>query len=261
MPHVVTLARVVPVALALTIIAAADLGLPSEEFWKQRQPWLYVCLIIAFFVSAASSALNSLALRSHAASARAFETEIEAATAATLMRVVRHLKLDVDQVGVHVFLASGTFVRGRWLFARLVLVGRLRIGAKPRMHRPRWSPGKGVVGRAWQNHTYVAEDWETVRERGESLGREAWSRLPEAERYGMSWTEFQASSGYRLIAARPVFDLVRQDHVIGCVAIDAQCDLPVEHRELQSILADLASTVEAMESPPKTWLQQRKHGY
>lgn len=202
-----------------------------------------------------------LNLRAQAAAVRAFEAEMEAATAATLMRVIAHLGLGVDQVGVHVFLARGLFFRGRWIFGRLVLVGRLRIGARPSMHRPRWSPGKGILGRAWRHGTYVAEDWEAIRLRGEALGREKWVGLPADERYGMSWSELQASAGYRLIAARPVFDLVHQnDRILGCVAVDAQCGLPDSHRELQSILTDLANSVEAVEPPPRAWLNQRRVG-
>jgi hypothetical protein len=262
MSRLVTTVRVLPVAVALTCLAAADLDLPSDEFWRTRQSWLYLCLVVAFFVSAASESLSALNLRSQAAAIRAFETEIEAATATTMMRLTAHLGLAADQVGVHVFYARGHSLPIPWAAGRLVLVGRLRIGGKPSMHRPRWSRGKGIVGRAWQNGKYVAEDWEAVRRLGETMDQEKWNALPDDERYGMSWSELQASAGYRLIAARPIFDLVNQnDRVLGCVAVDAQCGLPGDHRELQSILADLANSVEAIEPPPKAWLNQRRLGY
>lgn len=242
-------------------LTAADLDLPSKEFWEPRKSWLYICLIIAFLVSATSQTLNALAVKADAVSVRAFEAEVEAAMAATLLRVVKCFGVGVDQVGVHVFLFRGGFIWGQ-VYGRLVLVGRLRIGARPRMHRPRWAPGKGVVGRAWQSNNYVAEDWADVRDKGMALGPEKWHGLPAVQRYGMSWQELEASREYRLIAARPIINLVDGNgRASGCVVIDAQCGLPTTHTELQSILAELASSIEELEAPPKAWLSQRKHGY
>jgi hypothetical protein len=258
----VTVLRVLPVSAALTGLAAADLDLPSARFWDDKQPWLYACLIVAFAVTAAGQSLAAVAFKGEADRVRRFEAEIHAGTAATLQGVANKLGVDLDKVGVHVFLVSGISFQGRWWFSRLVHVGRLRIGAKPSMHRPRWSIGKGVVGRAWQANAYVAEDWRTVYDRGQTLGRDAWNALPPDDRYQMSWTELFETADYRLIAARPVLSLHNGGgRVIGCVSVDAQAPLPASQADLQSILADLAQVVSGVALPPKAWLSQRKHGY
>jgi hypothetical protein len=247
------------VALALTILTAADLGLPTENFWTSKKVWLYTCLVLAFLMSAASQSLSALGVQSQAKEIRAFETGLEAATSTTLLRLREVLGVGVEHIGVHVFLISGFHLRGKWTFGHLVLVGRLRVGANPSMHRPRWSPGKGIVGRACLRNKYVAEDWQGAYG---GLDQEGWEALSEEKRYGMSWSECQASSGYQLIAARPLHSLVSPSNpVIGCVAIDALCPPPPEHHELQSVLADLASSIGSLDLPPKAWLNQRRLGY
>jgi hypothetical protein len=258
----VTWLRVVPVAFALTGIAAADLGLPSETFWADKKPWLYACLLVAFVTSVASQALASLAGRSAAERIALYESDTSAAMAATMMLAAEFLKVPVDRVGVHIFLVDGIAVRRRWLAARLVLVSRLRIGSSPTMHRPRWSIGKGVVGRAWLERSFVCEDWRTIYTEALAAEPDVWRYGDATAGYRMSPEELAATNGYQLIAAHPITALYTSPpRVIGCVALDAQTEPPADLARLEALLRSIAGVVERMPAPPRVWVDQRKFGY
>ncbi|MEA2386899.1 MAG: hypothetical protein QOJ22_1073 [Thermoleophilaceae bacterium] len=125
-------------------------------------------------------------------------------------------KLPLREIGVHIWVVRGPFFakhlrRG----ARFLLLGdRTQSGI-------RWKKGKGVVGIAWERRGYEIKNLDGLAARAST--ELAWRQLPDADRLGMTWDEFQATKQYKAIYAAPLFDRRQTSgdpEVRGVVAVD-----------------------------------------
>lgn len=121
----------------------------------------------------------------------------------------------LSAVGVHIWKVGG--VRRQYLrrSGTFLLAGdRARSGI-------RWRRGKGVVGFAWDRRETLVRDLEAIRAR--TASREQFEQLPEDERLGLSWGEFQRTPQYQAVAASPLYKRggkADSAEVVGILAID-----------------------------------------
>jgi len=251
--------RAILVALAGATTTAAQLDIPSKEFWSGHRYLLYASIFVLAYVAIAEALRISLP-SIQARRVREYEQNIRSTLSSGLREVVDKFSLDWEEVGVHAFL-----VRGIRPFRRLVNVGGVRLSAKPSMTRPLWRPGKGVVGEAFRAGTPQPIDWEAFYAVANSAGRSAWraqgmwyQRLfPRwGKKYGLSWGELQLTAEYKGIVAKPIF--ASGGRMIGCVTIDAPLSsADLAKPEMEAILRDVAGAVVLAGVPPRAWWSYR----
>lgn len=245
--------RAILVGVSSGAITLAQLNMPSASFWSKWQLSLYLALLALASVTAYE--LIRVALPSiQAARVQKYEQNLRADLIAGL-REVRE-KFDGtpwEDIGIHAFL-----IRGSWPLERLVSIGCVRLSATPFMIRPDWRRGKGVIGRAWQDRSFVAVNWRRFYGISARAGRKAWGRRTHRSRYGLSWNELQLTAGYRGIVALPIFDRAAKGRVIGCVAIDGPFALnDLRSEAIRDILERLSISVYLLGEPPRAWWNYR----
>lgn len=106
--------------------------------------------------------------------------------------------LPLRDVGIHIWNVAGPpFASHLRRTGTFLLVGnRARSGV-------RWTPGKGVVGLAWQRRAMVIRNLEEIRSVAGT--EEAFSALPSDDRLGLSWEEFVRTRRYRAVCANPLY--------------------------------------------------------
>lgn len=243
--------RAVVGAAAVSAVTLAQLGLPSPTFWQGRSVLLYLAVGVLVLLALEESA-SSIAGLAQLRKLRLYEQDMRVVLSASLTLLTDRFKVPWDRVGSHAF-----WIRGFWRFRQLVNVGGLRIGAEPAMAKPRWKPGKGVVGAAFERRTVVAIDWAAVFSAAELAGASSWDSATVGARFGLSWGELMRTRAYGCIAACPVFD--RGGRIVGVVAIDAPLSsAELGSQDLRSILWTLAEAVDELGPPPRTWWRYSK---
>lgn len=124
--------------------------------------------------------------------------------------------LPLRYVGVRIWIVAGApWAKHLRMGARFLLVGeRPQTGI-------RWVKGKGVVGSAWEQRLNVSQDLAVTR--GNASTQEEFERLPESERRGLSWGEFQKTPNFQAVLAFPLYSRTQHSgdpEVLGVMAID-----------------------------------------
>jgi hypothetical protein len=240
------LARAIAVAAASSTVALAQLHLPDEEFWQDRPMVLYLSVAV-LAVAAGLELIQASISIAQLSRIQSFDRDVRAILSGGLHEFVTLTKIDWSRVGVHAFL-----LHRRGMAKQLVKVGGIRLGSIPFMHRPRWRPGKGVIGIAFQRSSGVAVDWNEVFEHAEGAGRVAWESKDKEARFGLSWEELMLTRQYRGIVARPIYSSGRGR--VGCVAIDAPTGADeLAKPDVQDIIHNIAAGIDRLGQPPRAW--------
>jgi hypothetical protein len=121
-------------------------------------------------------------------------------------------RLSLSEVGIHIWQVPLLSRSLRRAGSFLLMGNRARSGI-------RWTRGKGVVGRSWEEETVVIRDLEAIRSRATTAGQ--YAALPESDKLGLSWDEFRKTPRYRAVFARPLFSRDGGNPVVkGVIAID-----------------------------------------
>lgn len=129
-----------------------------------------------------------------------------------LVEVVDKSGVDWTSLGVHAFLVERRY---RWFGPeQLRRIGRERIRSTPPPSRITWTKGKGVIGHCWELGQDVG-----MRLHPAHYDRARWEALPEDERMGLSYADYERTRQHRVVIATPILD--REDRVIGIVSIDS----------------------------------------
>lgn len=140
--------------------------------------------------------------------------DVEDVLAATFPNLIAATTADWATVGMHAF----TVHRPLFRRARLVRVGRLRLGNRPgTAQRITWTEGKGVIGRCWLEKEDVAVNIARINKEIKGLTAEEWMDRGADERLGMTLDEVKAAKDFGAIVASPIMDGHR---FLGCVAVD-----------------------------------------
>jgi len=244
--RVARILRAAAIFSAATVVTLAQLQLPSKKLWDKSSVALYAAVVVLALLATQDAAkLAGQTLQS--GRLRRYERDVRAILSTGLAKAVSSSTIPWDSVGVHAFL-----LHGLWPWRRLVNVGGIRLGVRPSMAGPTWTPGKGVVGVAFKHKVFLAEDWGTVMVRANALGPARWRALPSVNRYGLSWGELQLTSDYVGICACPIY--ATSGKAIGCVSLDAPLTATkLSEPAVQVILRDVATGVCASGKPPRAW--------
>ncbi|WP_327045408.1 hypothetical protein OG320_27490 [Microbispora sp. NBC_01189] len=234
------------IAFPAAPVTLAQLNLP-QGYWADKNAILYISVIL-LVLGVSSSIISEIAASLQAPAVRRFNDELYKVLLATLISVTLKTESDMFKVGVHAFrISKGPFRR------RLINIGSARLGSEPKMVDPRWTRGKGVVGKAWHEGNCVGVRWDRVYKEAQKLGREAWENKAPADRFGLNWQELWLTGGYRIIVAAPIIDAATGT-ISGCVAIDFPGDAAkLLTPEIQLILRDVTTKLQEIPRPPLVW--------
>jgi hypothetical protein len=243
--------RALILAAATVILAMADIGLPNDTFWDGKEKYVYWALAGTVIISILEAIQSRFSSGWGADRAYTYQDDIQATLASTLVEVTKITGASWMDTGVHAF-----WITRKWFRRRLVNIGGIRLGAQ-RMHRPRWTIGKGVIGQAWKSKSVVREDWRTFYSINYAAGKKKWERKQKDDRYRLDWDELKDTEDYERIIAHPIVDS-RRRRVVGCISIDGpftngQINGPV----MESYARHLARKIRGLGPPPSRWLQQR----
>jgi hypothetical protein len=110
-------------------------------------------------------------------------------------------------------------VRGEYLHP----LARVRDNADPAPSpNIRWTQGKGIIGRCWQEGGVVYEDLERFATKYKDCTQQQYERLSQKKQMYLRWAEFRAMIGkYSSVLAYPI---VVDQRFLGCVAVDLPLD-------------------------------------
>ncbi len=228
-----------PVLVALVTLGLAlkALEVPSKEAWVPDGHGTIAVAVLGVIATVASWLASQTKRRSER-DAKLYEACVQIAAQ------IDELCPDVPlkDVGIHVWLVRGHGKRQRLERGpQFVLRNRPKSGI-------RFTPGKGVVGRAWIEKADVLLDLE--REVHPYAGaRENYARLPADVRLGMEWDEYRRTMHHQAIWASALVD---DGKVLGVVSVDISA--PVAFDQLvaavgnQHIRTVLASCQDALRS-------------
>jgi hypothetical protein len=205
---VISLALVLAVGV-LTLAHTNDF--PSKRSWHTPWPLVTLQILIAVLLALTQIAIVVSERRSKR------NGKLDDACQQVAAYLDLHCpKLPLRHVGIHIWIVSGPlFARHLRRRAKFLLIGeRAQSGI-------RWTKGKGVVGAAWDRRTGVIRNLDGIRERART--EERFAALPEDDRLGLDWSEFQAVPQYAAVYAAPLYDRTRTNgssEVRGVVAID-----------------------------------------
>ncbi|GII59836.1 hypothetical protein Pth03_82250 [Planotetraspora thailandica] len=234
------------IAFPTAPVTLAQLNLP-QGYWADKG-WLLYISVILLVLGVSSSIIGEIAASLQAAAVRRFHDELNRVLLAALISVTLKTESDMFKVGVHAFrISRGPFRR------RLINIGSVRLGSEPRMINPRWTRGKGVVGRAWHEAQCVGVRWDRLYEEAQKQGREAWGNRTRIDRFGLNWQELWLTGGYCTILAAPIVDAATGT-VTGCLALDFPYDsAELLTPEMQVTLRDVTTKLQEIAAPPLVW--------
>lgn len=198
-------------AIAAALALAHSSHFPKEEWWSDGHPlpviqvgvfvlWLFIQLGIV--IAGAKSQRNRKLEDACREVAALIDDQCPA--------------LPLRDVGVRIWIVSGPpWARYLRRGASFLLSGqRSQSGI-------RWVKGKGAVGVAWQRRLNTIIDIEDVRKK--AMSQSHYEALPETERLGLSWDEFQRTPAYQAVFACPLYSRVATSGdlpVLGVLAVD-----------------------------------------
>jgi hypothetical protein len=220
--------------VAVVVIGAARLDWP-KGFWIGRTPWVVGAVIVAGLVPIVQIVISE---RGEKARRVAIEREqrIEAFLVASLAYAVRHGGADWLNTGIQAFV-----VKGFWR-PRHVRAAKVRLGPIPSSGIV-WTKGKGIIGRCWETRSPQFEDLHAQFAPYQTYDRSKWDALGPAERFGLTYDDFQRlGHKYGMVAAVPIVD--RRERYIGCVTADTPHDQERGALKRNEALEALANTAQ-----------------
>lgn len=235
-------------ALATAVVALAQLNLPSREFWQitgsVAAQWASVSAMAVFILVNEFRTVSHLA---RAARIRDYDADLRSVLSAALFCVVDATGAAWDELAVCYYRP-----KGRWRRRNLVRMASVALGASTSNMPPSLHPEEGVVGEAFQTQEVVAVDWADFMATALDAGREAWDQRSEGARYRLTWGQLRRSAQDLGLLASATFN--GDGEPDGCILFSGplkSSDLTTP--EMQRILADLASALEAVGPPPRGW--------
>ena len=226
-------------AIAVFVVGAARLGWPDATFWGRHQLATLVALGATALVPLAQLVVAQTSERSRLKQIER-QREVETCLTASLVYCVKHAGAGWLDIGIQVFEVKRAWWRRNERQVRLAKV-RLRAVSVSGVD---WVKGKGVIGRCWETHAPQYEDLQALFAAYDGHNQPDWDALPAAERFGLSFGDFQRLKGkYGIVAAVPIMD--SHDRYIGCVAADtAPTNGNGQPLQKDEILASLVSTAQ-----------------
>jgi hypothetical protein len=127
--------------------------------------------------------------------------------------------------------ASAWLIKGWGKRRYLKNIGRERVEDYPGPSSIKWTKGKGVLGKAWQEERAQIIDVGKIDARHGKCSEEQWLKVRDDTRMGLSYQEYCKIRGkYGTVVVAPMFD-PRNSKVIGFVSLDAPVGV---HQELES---------------------------
>jgi hypothetical protein len=211
---------VVLVAVTLTGAGAVlkEVDVPSESFWKAKQP-----AGIALAVVAALSYLGyCLVVVGYRRSLKRSDQDTRLYTTCRDVAglVERETTLDRDSIGVHVWTIRGfPGLRRLERRATFVLVDRTQTAIT-------WRKGKGVLGQCWERDDWILADLERM---ASAKTEQEFYAIPRADRFFFTWHEASATQHYKAALAWPLHGGPENARrVVGCLSLDVQVDGAVD---------------------------------
>lgn len=166
---------------------------------------------------------------------RLLHDEAMKVTLSTMKTMSELTGLSIWSLGGSVFVPK----RAGFLWHRQTLdrVARQRLSDSPAATMVKWVPGKGVVGKVWQEQRLLYVSWKRVAEKypSESLTEENFLAIPLTTRSGFTFAEFRGIvDKYAEVIAVPIWS-ADSKKVIGVLSIDAA--MTDDHRTLGSCLS------------------------
>ena len=128
---------------------------------------------------------------------------------------------ELDAMGVSIWRVRQLPLGGKVNLRRAL---RYRLTATPQPTEVKWTSGKGVIGKAVRERVPAYADWRSLNKRyfgtnGSKLKEETFRKLPQEQRLGLTYGEFQAFLGkYAEVLAVPVVS--ESGSPIGCISLD-----------------------------------------
>ncbi|GAA3452665.1 hypothetical protein [Dactylosporangium matsuzakiense] len=247
---VLRVARAALLAVATTVVALAQLHLPSERFWEQHHlaQWISVGLLALFIVG---EGVASVAVAVQQDRIHEYDNDIRTTLTVALAEVVDVTDARWDEVAIRYYRR-----RGFWIWRRLILVAALHAVAAVRdtLHSVRL--GAGPAGVAVETEEIVSEQWRDFAQSATRQGRNAWEARPVAERYGLSWGELRRSAKPEGLVAYPTFG--ENGQVDGCIMLSGTLKASeLAGEQVLDILDSAATSLDRAGPPPRGWWMSR----
>lgn len=240
LPNLSTL-RIVAVATlnagAVVVLGLARQGWPSEQFWRNNEPWVIVALLVSASVPLVQAIIME---RGERARRKAIEREqkIQLFLTTSLIYIVRHAGADWETTGIQAF-----EIRRRWKWGATYhqKAAVVRLAPIP-PSGIKWTEGKGLIGRCWKTRTRQFTDLAAHFSDVQHLGPEDWRNLSDEKRYGLTFDDFQRVRGkYGIVAAVPIIS--RKEKYVGCITSDMPPGRDIAKRPVLESLATTAQLV------------------
>jgi hypothetical protein len=241
--------RGLALAVVAVVLTAAQLNLPSDQFWEKSKFVLYFGLGI-LILGALIDCWQKIREPDSQKNAAGYDADVRAVLSGGIKWLSEQTSAPWDEISIEFFVP-----RGRYWWCRLHRVGMLRLGARVRPQST-WKVGCGIVGRAFALDENLMEDWVNYYAAASDDGQEKWKLKSEAERYGLEWRELIATHGDRRVAAIPVIG--SDSRRVGCLFVEG----PMEFTEMikpsvKDTLVNLRNALAVVGAPSREWWQYR----
>lgn len=240
------LARALVMPAAGAIVTAAQLNLPSAEFWE-KQLFLQWVGVVGLTLFAFYDAGRSIYQAAQAARIREYDNDLRASLSVLISMATEITGAPWDELTVRYYR-----LRGHLFGRRLELVAAVCAGANIVEADRSIRPGFGVVGTAFSRKVVLAEEWAHFVQAATELGPDAWDGRSSSERYGLSWGQLRRSAQLDGVVASPTF--APSGKPDGCLSLSGPLKLvDLEGRELRRTLDELAAALDQLGPPPMGW--------
>lgn len=194
---------------------------PDEGFWAPWR-WTFVVLLTAvvfvplfalykYFLAQAESQAKQTAEQQRTRARMDVDVAIHCQQiAASLSRACRQVSLDDLAISIWLCQADGSFDR-RYRF--FLPYDRNPTGVT-------WKRGVGVAGMAWKTKTPLAVDLADINAQRRAMGAQRFDSLPEDQRYGMAFADFERTSKYTGVLATGLFGAKQGEDPLAILVID-----------------------------------------
>jgi hypothetical protein len=199
------------------ILAAASLPQDNRPTWSNNTTLLYVA-VIGVALSAAVIPIAEAIASKFGFRSSLLTKEVTELLHVEFPLVVRASGMpNFSALGMHVFLKRRTWRHPLQGVQRRV--ARVRLANVGVDYELDWVKGKGVIGACWRDLRDKGLNYAAWVRRHQGIGGEAWNSLPEAERWGLTYEEFdRTATKFGAIVATPIFD--QGGKFLGTVSAD-----------------------------------------